>query len=101
MHVDCGESAAEGAGPPADREPPARDATLPSRVDERMPSHLDDHAVTTPGTRVSRATSLDVLRLRADGRRPEGLAQQAEEEFRRIKWPVLNAITGATASRPR
>src|SRR6185436_2293720 len=75
---------------------PARDATLPSRVDERMPSHLDDHAVTTPVGRECRGGNvvLDVLRLRADGRLPpEGLAQQAEEEFRRIKWPVLNAIT--------
>jgi protein-tyrosine kinase len=68
----------------------------PSRVDERMPSHLDDHAVTTPVGRECRGGNvvLDVLRLRADGRLPpEGLAQQAEEEFRRIKWPVLNAIT--------
>jgi exopolysaccharide/PEP-CTERM locus tyrosine autokinase len=38
--------------------------------------------------------TLDVQRLRNDGRlAPEGLAQQTEEEFRRIKWPVLNAIT--------
>jgi exopolysaccharide/PEP-CTERM locus tyrosine autokinase len=81
---------------PTPHEPPARDATLPSRVDERMPSHLDDHAVTTPVGRECRGGNvvLDVLRLRADGRLPpEGLAQQAEEEFRRIKWPVLNAIT--------
>jgi protein-tyrosine kinase len=33
--------------------------------------------------------------LRARGRlAPEGLAHQTEEEFRRIKWPVLSAIVG-------
>ena len=40
------------------------------------------------------SVTLDVQRLRDDGRlAPEGLAQQTYEEFRRIKWPVLNAIT--------
>src|SRR5262245_14088818 len=81
---------------PTPHEPTARDATVPPRVDERMPSHRDDHAVTAPVGRECRGGNvvLDVLRLRADGRLPpEGLAQQTDEEFRRIKWPVLNAIT--------
>jgi exopolysaccharide/PEP-CTERM locus tyrosine autokinase len=38
--------------------------------------------------------TLDYHRLREEGRlAPEGLTQQTDEEFRRIKWPVLNAIT--------
>jgi exopolysaccharide/PEP-CTERM locus tyrosine autokinase len=53
-----------------------------------------DRVVTTVGRECRGGTvTLDLQRLRADGRlAPEGLAQQTDEEFRRIKWPVLNAI---------
>ena len=52
------------------------------------------HAVSPAGRECRGGTvTLDTQRLRADGRlAPEGLAQQTDEEFRRIKWPVLNAI---------
>ncbi len=49
------------------------------------------------GTRISwwNDVDIDFKGLRAQGRLPpEGLAHQTEEEFRRIKWRVLNSITG-------
>jgi exopolysaccharide/PEP-CTERM locus tyrosine autokinase len=42
-----------------------------------------------------RPVGIDLGRLRREGRlAPDALAYQTEEEFRRIKWPVLNAIFG-------
>ena len=39
--------------------------------------------------------AVNIAELRAQGRLPaEGLAHRTEEEFRRIKWPLLNAISG-------
>lgn len=39
--------------------------------------------------------------LRADGRLvAEGLAKQTEDEFRRVKWPLLNAILGREGVAP-
>jgi exopolysaccharide/PEP-CTERM locus tyrosine autokinase len=44
---------------------------------------------------------LDFVQLRQDGRlAPEALAHQTEEEFRRIKWPLLNAIAHREGARP-
>ena len=44
---------------------------------------------------------LDFVQLRQDGRiAPEALMHQAEEEFRRIKWPLLNAIAHREGARP-
>jgi exopolysaccharide/PEP-CTERM locus tyrosine autokinase len=80
-------TSADGAAAPLDDRP----AVVP-----QAPAPLDAgaQAVTAVGRECRGGTvTLDVQRLRADGRlAPEGLAQQTEEEFRRIKWPVLNAI---------
>lgn len=47
------------------------------------------------------AVEIDVGRLRSFGRLgPEALAHQTEEEFRRIKWPVLNVIFGREGVTP-
>ena len=44
---------------------------------------------------------LDFVQLRQDGRlAPEALMHQTEEEFRRIKWPLLNAIAHREGARP-
>ena len=44
---------------------------------------------------------LDFVQLRQDGRlAPEALAHQTEEEFRRIKWPLLNAIAHREGALP-
>ncbi len=82
------ERAADGAAAPA-YQAPASSTAAP----------LDGVDVIATATAMGRecrggSVTLDVQRLRNDGRlAPEGLAQQTEEEFRRIKWPVLNAIT--------
>ena len=82
------ERAADGATPPA-YQAPASSTDAP----------LDGVDVIATATAMGRecrggSVTLDVQRLRNDGRlAPERLAQQTEEEFRRIKWPVLNAIT--------
>ena len=80
-------AAADGAAVPPHETP----ATAPLAHDG-----IDVVATATSMGRECRGGSvtLDVQRLRDDGRlAPEGLAQQTDEEFRRIKWPVLNAIT--------
>ena len=82
-------AAADGAVPPY--EAPAATTSAPLALDG-----IDVVATATAMGRECRGGSvtLDVQRLRNDGRlAPEGLAQQTDEEFRRIKWPVLNAIT--------
>jgi protein-tyrosine kinase len=44
---------------------------------------------------------IDIARLRSQGRlAPEALSHQTEEEFRRIKWPVLGAIVGREGVAP-
>jgi protein-tyrosine kinase len=44
---------------------------------------------------------LDLEQLRQDGRLPpEALTHRTEEEFRRIKWPLLNAIAHREGARP-
>jgi receptor protein-tyrosine kinase len=79
--------AADGAATPA-HEHPAAMPHAPVALDAAV------HAVSPSGRECRGGTvTLDTQRLRADGRlAPEGLAQQTDEEFRRIKWPVLNAI---------
>jgi exopolysaccharide/PEP-CTERM locus tyrosine autokinase len=79
--------AADAAAAPA-HEHPAALPHAPVALDTAVP------AVSPVGRECRGGTvTLDTQRLRADGRlAPEGLAQQTEEEFRRIKWPVLNAI---------
>lgn len=48
-----------------------------------------------------RTVAIDLGRLRSEGRlAPEALAYQTEEEFRRIKWPVLNTIFGREGAAP-
>src|SRR5262245_4705180 len=43
----------------------------------------------------------DFVQLRQEGRlAPEALTHQTEEEFRRIKWPLLNAIAHREGTRP-
>jgi receptor protein-tyrosine kinase len=56
-----------------------------------------EFATANQGTTVARGTTVEIrtAQLRAEGRLvPEALARQTEEEFRRIKWPLLSAILG-------
>jgi protein-tyrosine kinase len=53
------------------------------------------------GLALGGAVHIDVVQLRAQGRlAPDGLAQRTEDEFRRIKWPLLNAISGREGAKP-
>jgi exopolysaccharide/PEP-CTERM locus tyrosine autokinase len=76
---------------PGGHRPPGR-ATQPATPD-----------VAAPGARPARGgtVALDFVQLRQDGRlAPEALSHQTEEEFRRIKWPILNAIAHREGARP-
>jgi exopolysaccharide/PEP-CTERM locus tyrosine autokinase len=86
----------DGVAPAADpgaagHRPPGR-ATQPISPD-----------IAVPGARPARGGTvvLDFMQLRQDGRlAPEALSHQTEEEFRRIKWPILNAIVHREGARP-
>jgi len=84
--------AAPGPGPgPVEHRPPGR-APQPAAPD----------VVAAPGARPARGgtVTLDFVQLRQDGRlAPEALSHQTEEEFRRIKWPILNAIAHREGAR--
>lgn len=72
----------------------AADQPAPAIAQTDTPAHQhgpQERELLVEGGRVE----IDFKGLRAQGRLPpEGLAHQTEEEFRRIKWPVLNSITG-------
>ena len=71
--------------------PPPRGAAAP------LPETIARRAKPAHGGNVV----LDFVQLRQDGRiAPEALMHQAEEEFRRIKWPLLNAIAHREGARP-
>ena len=71
--------------------PPPRGAAAP------LPETIARRAKPAHGGNVV----LDFVQLRQDGRiAPEALMHQAEEEFRRIKWPLLNAIAPREGARP-
>jgi exopolysaccharide/PEP-CTERM locus tyrosine autokinase len=89
----------------AEPAPPAAEAPPESVVFDRRPPPAHETApspVRAP-TRPQQLTvvSLDIEQLRRDGRlAPEALSHQTEEEFRRIKWPVLNSIAHREGARP-
>jgi protein-tyrosine kinase len=81
----------------------ARDAAAqvtPVAPDSGHPVHPD------PAMRKARPAGggtvvLDFVQLRHDGRlAPETLSHRTEEEFRRIKWPLLNAIAHREGAGP-
>lgn len=89
----------------------ARDVRAPEAPDPTQPlSATPRAAVATPTVEVGprRAKTarggtvvLDFEQLRQDGRLPpEVLTHRTEEEFRRIKWPLLNAIAHREGARP-
>lgn len=79
---------AAGASPPITTAVPER--ARPPR-DESSPTARDLKAI----------VQVDLNRLRSEGRlAPVDKAQQTEEEMRRIKWPLLNSITGRDGAAP-
>lgn len=87
-------AAAEPASPRV--EPPQAPLAGPAPVESRGPGQ---QALEAGAGRIA----VDFAALRAEGRLvSDSLARQTEEEFRRVKWPLLNAILardGATAAR--
>jgi exopolysaccharide/PEP-CTERM locus tyrosine autokinase len=89
---------AQGSRPQVDgaRGPEAEQAATPA-VSAATPEPVTH----TPRVDLARAPRVEIriAELRAQGRlAPEGLAQRTEEEFRRIKWPLLGSIAGREGS---
>jgi protein-tyrosine kinase len=92
---------AQGAKPPT--EAPRGTDTVEAAAPSTPPSP------TPPSTPVSSrgslalgsAVNINLVELRAQGRlAPDGLAHRTEDEFRRIKWPLLNAISRREGAAP-
>lgn len=103
---------AEGAAPdpaPAVESLPEPAAGSPGVVGGGQPeaapaaaSRRGDDAATASASLDVRATvAVDVERLRAAGQLPSAdVAARTEDEIRRIKWPLLKAVTGGEGVKP-
>ena len=82
--------------PESPRDEPERPAELiePARQ-STMAGEPADRSASLTSRDLKAMVQLDVARLRAEGRLPSArLTRQVDEEMRRIKWPLLNAIAG-------
>ena len=88
------------------RQTPAAAAVMPEpekqeaqQLPQRPVREHGDSSVTSRD--VKRIVQFDTARLCADGRLPSAeMAHQIEDEIRRIKWPLLNSITGRDGATP-
>ena len=82
----------ESAVPPeAERE--ATDVAAPPTAPE--PAPVPRSKTPRTGFALGETVAINLTQLRAQGRlAADGLVHRTEEEFRRIKWPLLNAISG-------
>lgn len=81
------QSQAKAGQAPATPRPPESPPATPHRPGQA------DNSLTSRD--LKQIVQLDVARLREAGRLPPArIATQTEEEIRRIKWPLLNAIAG-------
>jgi exopolysaccharide/PEP-CTERM locus tyrosine autokinase len=81
---------------PATPSPPARE---PASAATRPARGGDDSSLTSRDLKA--IVQFDTARLAADGRLPSpDMAHQTEDEIRRIKWPLLNAIAGRDGATP-
>lgn len=81
------QSQAKAGQAPATPRPPESPPAAPGRPGQA------DNSLTSRD--LKQIVQLDVARLREAGRLPPArIATQTEEEIRRIKWPLLNAIAG-------
>jgi len=81
------------------QRPQAGDARTPDAVAPAAPPQQQLEATQADrdqrGAARGELVEIRIDQLRADGRlAPEALAHQTEEEFRRIKWPLLSSIVG-------
>ena len=82
---------------PPDRLEPVEPAS--QHAHERPARPQSDTSITSRD--LKQIVQIDIERLRVAGRLPPaGMAQQTEEEIRRIKWPLLKSITGRDGAAP-
>ena len=87
-----------GRSEPATPSPPAPEPATP-RPRQRPARGSDDSSLTSRD--LKQIVQFDTARLAADGRLPSpDMAHQTEDEIRRIKWPLLNAIAGRDGATP-
>jgi len=78
--------------------PEASDAVALA-AEQRPAPGSDDSSLTSRD--LKQIVQFDTARLAADGRLPSpDMAHQTEDEIRRIKWPLLNAIAGRDGAAP-
>jgi protein-tyrosine kinase len=90
---------------PASEGTPVVAAAVPVEASQRtvhvVPRRSDEDALSITSRDLKAIVSLDVNRLREEGRLPSAdLASQVDDEIRRIKWPLLKAIEGAEGVTP-
>lgn len=74
---------------------------VPSVASSSEPKHTVDSAASLQRSDSVLAVQVDLERLRELGRLPSlEAAPRTEDEFRRIKWPLLRAITGTSIEPP-
>ncbi len=95
-------SAAEPDLTEVERSEPATPSPLvrePASAASRPARGGDDASLTSRDLKA--IVQFDKARLAADGRLPSpDMAHQTEDEIRRIKWPLLNAIAGRDGATP-
>ena len=78
--------------------PEASDAVA-TTAEQRPAPGSDESSLTSRD--LKQIVEFDTARLAADGRLPSpDMAHQTEDEIRRIKWPLLNAIAGRDGAAP-
>jgi receptor protein-tyrosine kinase len=90
---------AQGAKTPTEAPRATEAAEAPAAP--ASPPTVSTPAPSRGGLALGGAVSINLAELRSQGRlAPDGLAQRTEEEFRRIKWPMLNAISRREGAKP-
>jgi protein-tyrosine kinase len=94
---------AQAQRPPTETARPPDNVSAPSIPEHPVETARSERELVTAtqGSTVALGTSVEIrmAQLRAEGRLvPEALAHQTEEEFRRIKWPLLSAILGQSGT---
>jgi receptor protein-tyrosine kinase len=90
--------ATESSRVAAPLRPEASDAVA-TTAEQRPAPGSDDSSLTSRD--LKQIVQFDTARLAADGRLPSpDMAHQTEDEIRRIKWPLLNAIAGRDGATP-
>jgi exopolysaccharide/PEP-CTERM locus tyrosine autokinase len=78
---------------------PEASGAVATTAEQRSAPSSDDSSLTSRD--LKQIVQFDTARLAADGRLPSpDMAHQTEDEIRRLKWPLLNAIAGRDGAAP-